>query len=140
VLGTSASASASAIAVLADGLRRNTTSTSMCFAVNESDPVTIDTTMTEADFSSRKLCPAGTQILVAFIFRDCFQAEGALASLTINQYAVPVQELKTATELDLSRKGLKVEDVIVVASCIQVPGPLFLLACTYFDVCRPTGH
>ena len=142
VLGTSASASASASAVLADGLLRNTTLTSMSFTVKESDPVTIDTTMTEADFSSRKLCPAGTQILTAFISRDCFQAEGALASLTINQYAIPVQELKTATELDLSRKGLglKVEDVIVVASCIQVPGPLFLLTCTYFDVCRPTRH
>ena len=140
VLGTSASASASTTAVLADGLLCNTTSTSICFTVNESDPVTIDTTMTEADFSRRKLCPAGTRILVAFIFRDCFQAEGSLASLTINQYAIPVQELKTATELDLSGKGLKVEDVIIVASCIQVPGPLFFLTCTYFDVCRPTGH
>ena len=89
VLGTSASASASAAAVLADGLRRNTTSTSMRFAVNESDPVTIDTTMTDADFSRRKLCPAGTRILVAFIFRDCFQAEATEGSMGVKEMPSP---------------------------------------------------
>jgi hypothetical protein len=121
VLGTSASsASASASAVLADGLRRNTTLTSMRFTVKESDPVTIDTTMTEADFSSRKLCPAGTRILAAFISRVCFQAEGALSKLKINSYWLPIQELKTATALDLSGKGLKAEDVIIAASFISV--------------------
>jgi hypothetical protein len=120
VLGTSASASASTIAVLADGLLRNTTSTSMSFTVKESDPVTIDTTMTEANFSSKKLCPAGTQILFAFIFRDCFQAKGALSKLKINSYWLPIQELKTAKELDLSGKELNYLDAIVIAGLIQV--------------------
>jgi hypothetical protein len=92
VLGTSASASASASAVLADGLLRNTTSTSMSFTVKESDPVTIDTTMTEADFSSRRLCPAGTRILVAFLSRDFFQAEGALSKLDLSNSALATKE------------------------------------------------
>jgi hypothetical protein len=99
VLGTTTSASASTTAVLADGLRRNTTSTSMCFTVKESDPVAIDTTMTEADFSNRKLCPAGTQILAAFIFRDCFQAEGALVSLNLANNDLKAQGAKHIAEV-----------------------------------------
>jgi hypothetical protein len=99
VLGTSASAGASAIAVLADGLLRNTTSTSMRFIVKESNPVTIDTTMTEADFSSRKLCPAGTQILAAFIFRDFFQAEGALVSLNLANNSLKAQGARHVAEV-----------------------------------------
>jgi hypothetical protein len=99
VLGTSASASASAIAVLADGLLRNTTSTSMRFTVKESDPVTIDTPMTEANFSSKKLCPAGIQILVAFIFRGCFQDKGALVSLNLAENELGVEGAKHVAEV-----------------------------------------
>jgi hypothetical protein len=36
---------------------------------------------------------------------------GALSKLKINEYELPVQEIKTATELDFSHKGLRVEDV-----------------------------
>jgi hypothetical protein len=92
VLGTSTGASASASEVLADGLLRNTTSTSMSFTVKESDPVNINTTMTEADFSSRGLCPAGTRILAAFLSRDLFQAEGALSKLDLSNSALATKE------------------------------------------------
>ena len=51
---------------------------------------------------------------------DAIQDMGALASLKINSYAPPVQEIKTATELDLSGKGLKEEDAIVISALIQV--------------------
>ena len=50
---------------------------------SEGDPVTIDTTMTEADFSGRKLGPAGAQILAAFMSTKLFEAKGSLSSLNL---------------------------------------------------------
>jgi hypothetical protein len=49
------------------------------------DPVTIDTTMTEADFSGKKLGLIGAQILAAFMSTKLFEAKGALSSLDISQ-------------------------------------------------------
>jgi hypothetical protein len=51
---------------------------------NEGDPVTIDTTMTKADFSGKKLGTSGAQILAAFMSTKLFEAKGSLASLTIS--------------------------------------------------------
>jgi hypothetical protein len=45
--------------------------------------VTIDTTMTEADFSGKTLRVAGAQILAAFMARTFFQDHGSLVSLNI---------------------------------------------------------
>ena len=47
------------------------------------NPVTIETSMTEADFSNKKLGTEGAQILAAFIKRKFFQDNGALASLNL---------------------------------------------------------
>ena len=47
--------------------------------------MTINTTMTEADFSNKKLGPSGAQILAAFIGRKFFQDNGALATLDISR-------------------------------------------------------
>ena len=52
---------------------------------NEGDAVTIDTTMTEADFSGKKLGITGAQILVAFMSTKLFEAKGSLSSLDISQ-------------------------------------------------------
>jgi hypothetical protein len=90
----------------------------------EGDPVTIDTTMTEADLSGENLGIAGAQILAAFISTKHFKTKGALAKLTINEYALPIQELNTSTELDCSGKGLNCFDLIIVVSCIQVQNHL----------------
>jgi hypothetical protein len=86
----------------------------------EGDAVTIDTTMTEADFSGKKLGVAGAQILAAFMARKFFQDKGSLSKLKLNVYELPVHEIKTATALDLSGKGLGVEDAIVIAALIKV--------------------
>jgi hypothetical protein len=151
----------------------------------EGDVVTIDTTMTEADFSGKKLGAAGAQILAAFMSTKLFEAKGSLSSanlldnwigveqaqallkikdakpglttlcglsgdeteldlsgnlspgcaillapeveanrslskLKMNMYDLPVQEIKTATELDLSGKGLSHLDGIVIAALIKV--------------------
>ena len=45
---------------------------------------------------------------------------GSLSKLKINEYELPVQEIKTATELDLSGKGLGDLDAIVIAALIKV--------------------
>jgi hypothetical protein len=50
----------------------------------EGDPVTIDTTMTKADFSGKNLGTAGAQILAAFMSTKLFEAKGSLASLDIS--------------------------------------------------------
>ena len=46
-------------------------------------------------------------------------ASGALAKLKIQTHWLPIQELKTAKELDLSRKGLGALDAIIVSGCIR---------------------
>ena len=51
----------------------------------EGDAVTMDTTMTEADFSGRKLGVAGAQILAAFMASTFFQDKGLLSSLTFGE-------------------------------------------------------
>ena len=51
---------------------------------DDGDVVTIDTTMTEADFSGKKLGAAGAQILAAFMSTELFEAKGSLASLDIS--------------------------------------------------------
>jgi hypothetical protein len=45
---------------------------------------------------------------------------GSLSKLKLNKYELPVQEIKTATALDLSGKGLRVEDAIAIAALIKV--------------------
>jgi hypothetical protein len=54
----------------------------------EGKVVTIDTTMTEADFSRKKLGVAGAQILVAFMSTKLFEASGSLASLDISNNSI----------------------------------------------------
>ena len=44
----------------------------------------------------------------------------ALATVTINTFALPIQEIKTETELDFSNKGLEVEEAIVIAALIPL--------------------
>ena len=45
---------------------------------------------------------------------------GALAFLTMHKYKLPVKEIKTAKELDLSNKELIDIDAIVIAALIEV--------------------
>ena len=86
----------------------------------EGDAVTMDTTMTEADFSGKKLGAAGAQILAAFMSTKLFEAKGSLSKLKLHECELTVQEIKTATALDLSGKGLSHLDVIVIAALIKV--------------------
>jgi hypothetical protein len=70
---------------------------------------------TELDFSSQSL-RAGDAVLLASDIQDM----GSLSKLKMDRYELPVQEIKTATELDLSNKGLGELDAIVIAVLITV--------------------
>jgi hypothetical protein len=50
----------------------------------EGDPVTINTKMTTADFSEKRLGPAGAHVLAAFMLRKFFLDNRELTSLDIS--------------------------------------------------------
>ena len=62
-------------------------------------PVTIDTTMTEADLSGRKLGAAGAQILAAFMSTKLFEAKGSLVSLNLAKNDLGVEGAKHVAEV-----------------------------------------
>jgi hypothetical protein len=51
---------------------------------------------------------------------NAIQDMGSLSKLKLDQCELAVVEIKTATALDLSDKGLRVEDAIVIAALIKV--------------------
>ena len=53
-------------------------------------------------------------------FTEDMKDMGSLSKLKMDRYELPVQEIKTATELDLSNKGLGKLDAIVIAVLITV--------------------
>ena len=65
----------------------------------EGDAVTIDTTMTEADFSGKKLGAVGAQILAAFMSTKLFEAKGSLASLNLAKNYLGAQGAKHIAEV-----------------------------------------
>jgi hypothetical protein len=111
----------------------------------DGDPVTINTTMIEADFSGKGLGHAGgAQILAAFMSTKLFQDMGSLFSANLlgnnigveqAQELVKIKEAKPGlktlcgfmmeeTEVDLSGKNLQAEDAILIASDISDTGSL----------------
>ena len=67
---------------------------------------------------------------------------GSLFKLKMDKYELPVQEIKTAAELDLSGKGLNHLDVIVIAALIKVQTITqnHLVTNSIDFPCRPMGH
>ena len=69
----------------------------------------------ELDLSKRSLS-ASCAVLVA----NEIKVNRALTSIKINDYALPVNDIKTKPVLDLSNKKLKVEDAIIVAALLPL--------------------
>jgi hypothetical protein len=65
---------------------------------------------------SGKMTGAADALMLAEEIKDM----GSLSKLKMSKYELPVQEIKTATELDLSGKGLDYLDAIVIAALIKV--------------------
>jgi hypothetical protein len=78
--------------------------------------VTIDITMTEADFSGRILGAAGAQILAAFMSTKLFKAKGALKSLDItgnctgSEHAYALKQICAAKAIACEVGGNETED------------------------------
>jgi hypothetical protein len=70
---------------------------------------------TELDLSGKGLSP-GCAILLA----PEMEASGSLSKLKMDKCELPVHEIKTATELDLSNKDLNYLDAIVIAALMKV--------------------
>ena len=45
---------------------------------------------------------------------------GALVTVTINKFALPIQDIKTKAELNFSGKGLATKDAIVIAALVPL--------------------
>merc|ERR1719390_241838 len=56
--------------------------------------------MTEADFSNKKLGPAGGQILIAFIERKSFQNNGSLSNIHVGENSIPKEQMKAIIAMD----------------------------------------
>ena len=65
----------------------------------EGDADTIDTSMTEADCSGKKLGAAGAQILATVISTELFEAEGSLVSLNLARNELGVEGAKHVAEV-----------------------------------------
>ena len=73
-----------------------------------------------ADATEANLSGLGMDAADAAVLADDIQDKGALAFLTMHKYKLPVKEIKTAKELDLSNKELIAIDAIVIAALIEV--------------------
>ena len=80
-------------------------------------PAVLEVGMTEADLSNKELGVGGGIIVGAWISH---KDNGALVTVTINKCALPVQDIKTKAQLDLSGKRLGVEDAIIIAALIPI--------------------
>jgi hypothetical protein len=74
-----------------------------------------DKTITELDVSGQSLGVEG-----AVVIRRYLENNGALVTVTINKFALPIQDIKTKTELNFSGKELQVEDAIIIAALIPL--------------------
>jgi Ran GTPase-activating protein (RanGAP) involved in mRNA processing and transport len=107
---------------------------------SEGDVVTIDTTMTEADFSGKQLGVAGAQILAAFMSTKLFEAKGSLSKLDLSNNSIgasgqregvtalsaALKTNSTITELSIASNylGVAIENVTTFADALQDMGSL----------------
>ena len=110
----------------------------------EGDAVTIDTTMTEADFSGKGLGAAGAQILAAFMSTKLFEAKGSLSQLDVSGNRLCgvwiddyergtydssglialAESISNLKELSISSNLLKAEGARILAPAIEASGAL----------------
>ena len=75
---------------------------------------------TELDMNGKKIGSEGAILLAPEIV-----ANGAMKTVTINKFALPIQDIKTKSQLHFAGKGLKVEDAIIIAALIPLNVSIF---------------
>jgi hypothetical protein len=53
---------------------------------------------------------------------DAISGNGAISTVIVNMFPLPIQDIKSKAELDFSGKRMKVEDAIIIAAVIGLPG------------------
>jgi hypothetical protein len=71
---------------------------------------------THADGREQKGHPGKPEGAIALA--NAIKDMGAIFTVIVNTFALPIQDIKFKAELDFSGKGLKVEDAIVIAALI----------------------
>jgi hypothetical protein len=116
---------------------------------SQGNTVTMDTTMTEADFSNKHLGASGTMILAAFISSKNMTGKGALSKLDISGnricgldgygigtydasgLAALTKSIGNLKELSISNNFLKAEGAKILAPALEANGSLASLNIAY---------
>jgi hypothetical protein len=53
-----------------------------------------------------------------FALADVIPGMGAISTVIVNTFPLPIQDIESKAELDFSGKGLKAEDAIIIAALI----------------------
>jgi hypothetical protein len=56
--------------------------------------------------------------LGAIVLADSIKNNAAISTVIVHTFPLPIQDIKSKSALDFSRKGLKVEDAIIIAALI----------------------
>ena len=80
--------------------------------------------MTELNIASnylgKKTWSGDADMLGVVAISDAIPTMGALETVTIDQFPLPIQDIKTKAELDFSGKKLGIEDAIFIAALVPL--------------------
>ena len=80
-----------------------------------SDALAVNTVLTELDLSNNYLKPEFARELAVGV-RD----NGAISAVIVHKFPLPIQDIKTKAELDLSGKELNHLDAIIIAALLPL--------------------
>jgi hypothetical protein len=63
---------------------------------------------------------AKAQVGGAIALANAIPDMGAISTVTVNTFPLPIQDIKSKTKLDFSNKGLEVEDAIIIAALLPL--------------------
>jgi hypothetical protein len=76
--------------------------------------------MTQLNVASNNLRYSSTAVDMSGVIAlaDTIKDMGVISTVIVNTFPLPIQDIKSKAELDFSRKGLKVEDAIIIAALL----------------------
>jgi hypothetical protein len=102
---------------IAEGIKENGALSKFTLSgdYSNSKPVTMETTMTVADFSGKRIGVSGTIMLSAFLPKCT-----TLSTIIVHKSPLPIQDITTKAELDLSGKEINHLDAIIIAALLPL--------------------
>jgi hypothetical protein len=80
-------------------------------------PATLEVAMTEANFGSKNLGEGGAIIISAWLTH---KDKGAISTVVMHKFPLPINDIKTKAELDLSGKELDALEAVVIAALLPL--------------------